>query len=331
MFFEKALLGIAAFFIISGVGIFVLRSKQLPNVPDVADQGAKDMLKKVASQFADHILFDSNRSGSFGIYVMAADGTDVKPLVDTPQHEMYPDASPDGSKIVFARAESTDREAPAEIWLVERDGSNARKIASNGTFPTFSSDGQTIYFERDRNKVIAINVDGSNEREIFPAGRENFKGYAVVKPRLSADGKRVFFTSDKAGRWNAWSVNLETNEEQHISRGCEPVPFSSGDRVAWISKKNVLSKSGIAQFNLKTGEKTKLQDAGQPRGHEYFPSLVKQDNFLLYSACSERQHSHITSNYQIFIKNLENDAVAQVTFDAHTNRWPKRLPAQALQ
>jgi len=71
-----------------------------------------------------------------------------------------------------------------------------------------------------------------------------------------------------------------------------------------------------------------LEDSGSPRGHEYFPALHGGDRYLLFSASrGEKDHDHLSGNYQIFIRDLNANILARFTFDVHTNRWPKILPA----
>jgi len=242
---------------------------------------------------------------------------------------MYPELSPDENSIVYARSRTTSRLSPSDIWLVDRSGDNARLVTTDGTFPSFSADGKRLYFERQRKKVMVVDIDGSNLREIFPASSQSFKRYQVVKPRLSTDEKFVSFTSDKKGAWNVWYADLHSKKAHHIASGCEPDWFAGGQRLFHISKKNVLDGSGIFSFNISTGERSRLFDAGAPLGHEYFPFVTPDQRFLLFSASTAEDHSHITGNYQLFIHDLEKGLTSRITHDAFTNRWPKLIQNQA--
>lgn len=317
---------------LAGVG-FLMKASIIPNIfakplppsHEVPSESEASERANIASSFPGRILFDSNRSGSFGIYTMKADGSDITTVSDTELQEIYPDPAPSGEWIVFSRAVSTERTAKADIWLIKPDGTDSRKLASNGTFPTFSGDGNTVYFERGRNQLIAINIDGSNERELFPAGNAAFGNYQVIKPRVSPNGQHAAFISDKKGRWNTWIVDLADGTLQHLDDGCEPAWFKDGKDVAWIKTKGARGGSGLYKFNRATKAVSELQDGNPPRGHEYFPSVVANDAYLLFSSCREKEHSHITANYQIYIKALPDSEPVRITFDEHTNRWPKLL------
>ncbi|MCB0360298.1 MAG: PD40 domain-containing protein [Bdellovibrionales bacterium] len=306
-------------------------SSPLPPSSDSETAEAREAKAELDRSFPGRLLFDSNRSGTFAIYTMDIGDAEPTVLVDTPEHDMYPDPSPDGSLIVFARAESTARTAKSSIWLVQADGSNIRKLADNGTFPTFSKDGQTVYFERDRKRVMSVPTSGGTPQEIFPAQFAAFGNYDVIKPRVSPDGTSVAFISDRNGRWNAWIASLEDGTLEHIDEGCEPAWFSTGKHLGWIRTKNTKERSGLYKFERGTRAVEELQDAPPPRGHEYFPSIVASDRFLLFASCREGEHSHIDANYQIFVKDLQSNTVTRITFDPFTNRWPKLLVSPATR
>ncbi|QBS38860.1 hypothetical protein DMB37_00765 [Nocardia sp. CS682] len=72
------------------------------------------------------IVFTSNRGGKnrSEIYVMHANGADVRPLTD--DATVHPAFSPDGSKILYSRNPAP--EPGAQIWVMNSDGSNARQL-----------------------------------------------------------------------------------------------------------------------------------------------------------------------------------------------------------
>lgn len=306
------------------------KSREVKNAE--ADQPTREEQEarvQLAKHFPGKILFDSNRSGTFGIYSMNVNGSKLQAVIDDPNwHEMYPDPSPQGTHIAFSRAKTTSRRAPSDIWIVERDGSNPKRAAINGTYPTFSGDGKTIYFERERKRVMAIDINGENEREIFPAKNKAFRRYQIVKPRISPDGQWVAFISERKERWSAWYAEIKTGRAFRIGKGCEPVFYSDGKRVAWVTNDRdmVKERNGIYTYNISDRSVKVLADAGPPRGHEYGPTLAADDRYLLYFVCRPGEHSHLTANYQIFVKDLKSHRRTRITFDSFTNRWPKLLP-----
>jgi Tol biopolymer transport system component len=65
------------------------------------------------------IVFESNRAGSHDIWVMNADGSDVRRLTDHPALDETPVFSPDGERIVFA----SEREGELDVFSMRPDGS----------------------------------------------------------------------------------------------------------------------------------------------------------------------------------------------------------------
>lgn len=272
------------------------------------------------------IVFDSNRSGNFGIYRLSSSKGEVSKIFDSELHEMYPSPSPDGKKIVFARSKTLKREDPGEVWIANIDGSDARKLASPGTFPTFSSDGKTVYYELLRRKLMAVPVEGGESTELFPKQNKHFGNHFVIKPKVSPDSSKVSFSSDKHGRWNSWLADLATGELTKIERGCEPTWYPNSEQLTWVAKGKSRERSGLYGFKLGDNSRFEVQDADAPWGHEYFPEVSSNGKFLLFSACPPGQHSHYEANYELFMKNLESGELIQLTNEGHTNRWPSLLP-----
>jgi hypothetical protein len=289
---------------------------------ELANEGERQRAHQILRELSAEVVFDSNRSGTFGIYRVKSGSVEPEVIIDTPErHEVFPDVSLDGNFIVFASARSAGRNAEADIWMVRPDGVGAKRIAENGTFPTVSSDGKRVYFERDRVRLMVVELEGGGERELFPGGASNeWGGYQVIKPRVSPDGSGVVFTSDREGRWSAWAVELASGKGRRIARGCEPGWW--GIENFWVKKSGAKERSGIY---VKNGEnEVPLIDRDAPWGHEYFPTVTGE--VLLYAACPPNQHAHESSNYQLFLTQVGRNGVpTRLTFDRHTNRWPKLL------
>ncbi|WP_194815114.1 PD40 domain-containing protein [Nocardia sp. XZ_19_385] len=75
------------------------------------------------------IVFASNRGGKnrSELYVMDTEGNDVRPLTD--DWTVHPAFSPDGAQILYTRARSAP-ESGAELWVMNRDGSDPRMLSA---------------------------------------------------------------------------------------------------------------------------------------------------------------------------------------------------------
>lgn len=269
------------------------------------------------------IIFDSNRAGSFGIYATWLNKREVVKIVDTAAQEMFPEISPDNNFVAYSRHLSLSRQSPADVVI--RSLQNAtEEIIADGAFPSFSSDGKKLYFERQRSKVIEYELESKTLREIFPAEKfAEFSGFQMVKPRLSADGRYLVFTSDKAGRWHAWLADLQQGVSRLIGAGCEPVFHPDGKSLVWVQEKQMKQGSGFMVLDLASGKQGVFLDSAEPWGREYFPSFSRDASKLLFAATSPGPHSHETANYQLFSYDLSSYELKRLTQDSFTNRWPK--------
>ena len=277
------------------------------------------------------VIFDSNRSGSFGIYIMNGDGSAAERVIDTPAHEMYPDPSPDGRWVVYAVMQGLFETSRGDIWIKSLAGGAARRLAANGSFPTFSSDGQYVYFERQRDALMRVKAAGGRAKQIFPRRNNRDWGCHVIKPRVSSDGRYAAFVSECGGAWSTWYAKLSSQRAVYIGQGCEPGWFSGQRKAAWIDSVGTASGTGIYAFDLRRRKSSELHDAGSPWGVEYFPSISRDDRYLLFGACPDTgDRSHVSANFQIFVKDLESKRLRRLSNNGATDRWPKLIPAAAL-
>ena len=106
----------------------------------------------VASQGdgASQIVFVSDRDGDPEIYVMDADGNNLRRLTNDPSLDFGPAWSPDGSRIVFC----SNREAGTfDIYMMDADGGNQVRLTTSGnnSYPAWSPDGLFIVYVSNAN------------------------------------------------------------------------------------------------------------------------------------------------------------------------------------
>lgn len=300
-----------------------------PRLPPQHPELSHDELTRAARALKGNVLFDSNASGRFHIYELIPQTGETRQLTFGDTDDMYPDPSSDGSTFVFARHLSTNRLSPSDIWIYDRSSGRAHLLIENGSFPTYAPDSKTVFFERKRSSVWSVNIDGQQEKKVFPLhGQQNPKRQ-VVKPRLDPSGSWVAYTSDFPARWHAWIAPLSGEQPAiKLGEGCEPTWLSSGE-VLFVSPVHTRAGSGLVQFHIATRGSSIALDKDGAFGHEYFPSAVPHSSLILYSATSADQHSHESGNYQLFVYDTNSAQRLQLTSNTSTNRWPKWIPAMA--
>jgi dipeptidyl aminopeptidase/acylaminoacyl peptidase len=93
---------------------------------------------------------------SYDIYMMNADGLNVRRLTVAGRSETNPSWSPDSQQLVFVANY-------VQIAVMNKDGSNIRHLTI-GNYPIWLPDGQRIAFIY--NHIHTVNVDGSNMEQI---------------------------------------------------------------------------------------------------------------------------------------------------------------------
>lgn len=100
----------------------------------------------------------------------------TRPANNSPSPDQNPAWSPDGSQIVFTR---TQQSANGKIYVMKADGTDVKQLTTGTThddFPVFSPDGSQIAFTRG-GEIWMMNVDGTNQRKILSEGSQGGAAY----------------------------------------------------------------------------------------------------------------------------------------------------------
>jgi Tol biopolymer transport system component len=158
---------------------------------------APDGSSVVYSQFREADVYE--------IYELSiADGT-ARRLTDRLGVLTGPEISPDGASIAFMRwTPSADQ---YQIWIMERDGSNPRRVFSGtGWDPTWSPDGQQILLASDMEgstQLYTVDLDGTNLRRVsdLPAirGRSDWSSQGFITTYSGESWRREVFIMNADG------------------------------------------------------------------------------------------------------------------------------------
>ncbi len=232
-------------------GIYQMRASGSLNLLPLMQDSATNLQAALAPD-RTRIAFSSNRSGSFDLHLMDADGTNLRRLTTDAGNEGDPAWTPDAAQIVYTATRGTT----TQIAIMTTDGGAARSLttSSGGNHsPSVSPDGRSIAFisGRDGNQEIyAMNLDGSNQRRLTKtAERES-------SPRFFRNGDLAYVV-ERGGRsrgsrvmrlaWGGTSASPLLQTEN-------PVPAIAvsreGDRLAYVVGRITDAGKGRVEFSF---------------------------------------------------------------------------------
>lgn len=165
--------------------------------------------------------YEGTDTGS--IWTMNTETTEKKELA---QKAMNPSWSPDGGKIVYTSKESG--QANLDVWVMDTDGNNKRKLASNAgfdaLFPSWSPDGTKVVYvswvesQKENANIWIINADGTNNIKLVSN---------ATLPKWSPDGTKIAYQSGWAivNVHSVWTISPDGTENICILTNPNPIVF----------------------------------------------------------------------------------------------------------
>jgi TolB protein len=103
--------------------------------------------------YADLVEHDLYRPTSLELYVMDADGSNMRQITNLGKASFAPFFHPDGKRIIFASNINSETGRNFDLYMVNEDGTGLEQITFNETFdgfPMFTRDGKKLVFASNR-------------------------------------------------------------------------------------------------------------------------------------------------------------------------------------
>jgi Tol biopolymer transport system component len=143
----------------------------------------------------EQVVFTSNRSGNWDLWLISRDGTGLRQLTQNPGDEIAPTWSPDGRQVAFSMW--SPRQRRWEIWTLSVDQPGVRRFVTYGMFPAWSPDGRKIAFQRARQRgtrwFSVWTVDLVDGEARHPTEIAHNASAACIAPRWSPDGQSLVY------------------------------------------------------------------------------------------------------------------------------------------
>jgi Tol biopolymer transport system component/DNA-binding winged helix-turn-helix (wHTH) protein len=188
------------------------------------DADKMEMQPLICSTRADHsqqfspdgseIVFASDRTGNYEIWLADAEGKTYRQLTDSNDSAGSPRFSPDAKFVAY----DGQIAGGSDIYVVSANGGSPRRLTENGknnSMPAWGADGKWIFFISNRSgsdQIWKIPVTGGDAVQVTRRG--------AFEMFVTADGKRLIY-SKGGGKAGLWSVNIDGSGEQPVSELAE--------------------------------------------------------------------------------------------------------------
>lgn len=202
---------------------------------------------------------------------------------------------------------------------VTKQGSSKQRTNRNAVIDfSFSPDGKTLYFSENRGKGInqifqTDAVNGYVCRQIT-TGAEDYS------PKLSYDGKLIFFTRAENQGCSIWSFNIKDQFLSNYSAGQNPWPVKD-DNAIIIARQSDGGRTELWRIKLDTGVEECI--VSDPVKSYTSPSLSPDGQWLLFVGSSFIEAPGFTyPNTDIYVCRTDGTDFRQLTYHAADDLSP---------
>jgi len=230
------------------------------------------------------IVFKSNRSGRFEIWVCNSDGSDpVQLTFAVGSNTFLPRWSPDGRRILF----TSNPEGHNDLFVIDAQGGAPLRLTSepsNEVAATFSRNGRWIYFHSDRT--------GKNQIWKMPSHPDGDEGKSAqvtrdggISPEESLDGRFLYYLKEGNPR-SLWRVPADGGEEVRMLPSVLHDNFTvTEDGIIFIESPRE-NRYLLKSLELLTGKITTLCEPSNPGwGLTVSPASGLAARSILYVNC----------------------------------------------
>ena len=165
------------------------------------------------------IAYESDRGGSWNIYLMDSNGQNLEKLTGDKSDDRRPSWHPNGKKLLF----ESNSDGINELFTIELNDRKVTKLKNQLNqgeviFASFSPNGKkiavSIQESDDKSDIVILKKNGEIHKTLVTNGKRNFY------PKWSPNGKEILYFSRKDTRNKddeIYRIDLETGEDVRLT------------------------------------------------------------------------------------------------------------------
>ncbi|HET6360581.1 MAG TPA: hypothetical protein VFH11_00825 [Gemmatimonadota bacterium] len=302
-----------------------------PRTTTVGPQGRTGVNFHVACPLTGtggRIAFYNDAGGDWEIFVMNADGSDVRQLTDnTAFNESHPSWSPNGARIAFVGT----REDPStgifheEVIVMNADGSNQVAVTNHPLYDASPgwSGGNQIVFQTNRDdpsakpfddifpdEIYTINPDGTDPRRVTNNTVDD------IHPDWSPNGAIIVYSSEVSpGNYDILTIapngTAVVNLTRHPATDWRPAWSPDGTRIAFHS-----NRDGNFEIYVMNADGSGLQRLTNSLGDDFHPAWSPDSRMIAF------QSTRAGGDFDIYIMNADGTGVVAITNNGSNDDGP---------
>lgn len=211
------------------------------------------------------VLFASKRTGTWQIYIINRDGSNLKAITDDKGFNNFrPAMAIDGSILIVS-----DREVKPKIYSIDPDGGSVTKLTDGDSYSDYPSpldDGTILYMSNQVSKweIWKMNADGTNKKRVTnmsvkptsltsmpsyvrdtflrnPGLDDGFASRRNISLNNTLISKAVFTARDKDGDLEIFRINTDGTDLRNLTQmpGVDSSPvITRNGKIAFTSDRD---------------------------------------------------------------------------------------------
>jgi TolB protein len=240
-----------------------------------------------------HLVFASNRTSNFDIFLITFGQAGVSQLTQDRKDDRSPSWSPDSKKVVF----HSKRTANGDIYEMAADGSSGYlQLTSKEEveeYPCYGPSGGGLLFTTTPKKVVQLrprrNIVFAQEKGRADQARLLAEGYEC---RFSPDGKKIGFVSHRTKNNDVWIMKADGGMQTQLTTNPKddegPCFSPAGKKIAFSSNRTgnfdiwVMDADGSNPRQLTSDPRDETQPCWSTGGYIYYTLKKSETQSHIY-------------------------------------------------